>query len=67
MPSVSDRVTEATRTLTEAEILEVDRTNWPWVPNFKSTRSGQVLALSILTAASNDGCALSIECPHRTL
>ena len=64
--SDSERVAEASRRLTLEEISDIDRSNRPWVPSFKTSRAGQSLALSILTAAKNEGYALTLEYPHCT-
>ena len=66
LPFVSDRIADTTRRWTEEEIMEINCSNWPWVPTFRTMRNEQTLALSILTAARNDNYALSLEYLHRT-
>ena len=55
----------ARRTLTEAEIYAVDGTNWSWPPNFKSTRNGQTITSSILTASKTERYAVILDYPCR--
>ena len=46
--------------------MSVDRANWSFPPNLKNTRNGQSNILAILTAARNDGYALSLEYHYYT-
>ena len=52
--------------LTENEINDLDRSEFPLLPNFKSTTNGQSMVLNILTAAKTQGYFVTLDYPNRT-